>query len=213
MKDQYPLSSLRAPPAKRAKITNELVPVVFAILNTRLGKESTKRISVLLDSGASSSVIHKDLVRKLRMTKTSPTMWNTAAGPLNTSERVDIEFALPELSPSATIKATVHVHPAKITRYDMIIGRDMLTELGIDVLFSTSTIEWGRMNASIPMKPYDFVLNEDAYIAESEGVEADTERLSSILDAKYAPTDVQAFAEEQQHLSAEERTALLQLLT
>jgi len=213
VKDQYPLSSLRAPPAKRAKITNDLVPVVFAILNTRLGKESTKRISVLLDSGASSSVIHKDLVRKLRMTKTSPTTWNTAAGPLNTSEQVDIEFALPELSPSATIKATVHVHPAKITRYDMIIGRDMLTELGIDVLFSTSTIEWGRMNASIPMKPYDFVLNEDVYIAESEGVEADTERLSSILDAKYAPTDVQAFAEEQKHLSAEERTALLQLLT
>ena len=151
------------------------MPVVFALLNTRLGKEKAKRISVLLDSGASSSVIHKDIVKKLRIKPTSPTVWNTAAGPLSTEGKVTITFALPELSPSASITTTVHVHPTQIARYDMIIGRDLMTELGIDVMFSTSTIDWGRMNASIPMKPYDFSFSEDVYIAESDDVEQDTE--------------------------------------
>jgi len=188
------------------------VPVVFALLNTRLGKEKAKRISVLLDSGASSSVIHRDIVKKLRIKPTSPTVWNTAAGPLSTEGKVTITFALPELSPSASITTTVHVHPTQIARYDMIIGRDLMTELGIDVMFSTSTIDWGRMNASIPMKPYDFSFSEDVYVAESDDVEQDTERLSSILDAKYAPTDVAAFANEQKHLSSDERSDLFNLM-
>ena len=177
-----------------------------------MGKVKAKRISVLLDSGASSSVIHKDLVKKLRIKPTSPTVWNTAAGPLSTEGKVTLTFTLPELSPSASITTTVHVHPTQITRYDMIIGRDLMTELGIDVMFSTSTIDWGRMNASIPMKPYDFSFVEDVYIAESDDVEQDTDRLSSILDAKYAPTDVAAFANAQEHLSVSERSDLFNLL-
>ena len=34
--------------------------------------------------------------------------------------------------------------------YDMIIGRDLLQFLGIDVLFSTLTVEWDR--ADMPFK-------------------------------------------------------------
>jgi Integrase zinc binding domain len=50
------LSSLRTQLNKLINDTKELVPVVFAVINTRLGKGRLKRISVLLDSGASSSV-------------------------------------------------------------------------------------------------------------------------------------------------------------
>jgi hypothetical protein len=92
----------------------------------------------------------------------------------------------------------------------MIIGRDLMTELGIDVMFSMSTIDWwGCMNASNPMKPYNFTFTEDMYIAKSDDVEQDMDRLSSILDAKYAPTDVAAFADGQSHLSGSRRLIAL----
>jgi Aspartyl protease len=113
------LSSLRAHPNKRINNTKELVPVVFALLNIRRGKEKIKRISVLLDSGASSTVISKNIVKKLQVKSASATVWNTAAGPLSTNGKVDLTFTLPELSPSASIKATVHVHDGQLSRYDM----------------------------------------------------------------------------------------------
>jgi hypothetical protein len=120
-------------------------------------------------------------------------VWNTAAGKMSTHGKVRVTFTLPELSPSASVDTTVHAHDGHLSQYDMIIGRDLLKDLGIDVLFSTSTIEWTRMNASIPMKPYDFSFKEDVYISNSLAVEANSDRLSSILDAKYAPTDIKLF--------------------
>jgi predicted aspartyl protease len=122
------------------------VPVVFAVINTRLGKEKFKRISVLLDSGASSSVISHNIVDKLRIKPDQATVWNTAAGKMSTHRKVRMTFTLPGLSPSASVDTTVHVHDGHLSLYDMIIGRDLLKDLGIDVLFSTSTIEWTRMN-------------------------------------------------------------------
>jgi Reverse transcriptase (RNA-dependent DNA polymerase) len=94
----------------------------------------------------------------------------------------------------------------------MIVGRDLMQELGIDVMFSSSTIKWNRMNAIIPMKPYDFSFTKDVYITESDAVEADTDRLSSILDAKYAPTDIAKYATEQKNLTADERLELYTLM-
>jgi hypothetical protein len=68
------------------------------------------------------------------------------------------------------------------------------------------------MNASIPMKPYDFSLEEDVYHANSLAVEADSDRLSSILDAKYTPTDIAKYVSEQKALSVKERLELFNLM-
>jgi hypothetical protein len=32
----------------------------------------------------------------------------------------------------------------RLSNYDMIIGRDLLHELGIDLLFSTGEMKWGQ---------------------------------------------------------------------
>jgi Aspartyl protease len=152
------------------------VPVVFTVINTGLGKERLKRISVLLDSGASSSVINHNVVNRLRIKPDQATVWNTAGGKMSTHGKVRVTFTLPELSPSASVDTTVHVHDRHLSQYNMIIGRYLLKDLGIDVLFSTSTIEWTRMKVSIPMKPYNFSFEEDVYIADSLAVEADSNR-------------------------------------
>jgi hypothetical protein len=80
LNDHLLLSSLRGPLNKRINDTKELVPVVFAVTNTGLGKRRLKSISVLLDSSASSSVISHNVVDNLRIKPDQATVWNTAAG-------------------------------------------------------------------------------------------------------------------------------------
>jgi hypothetical protein len=41
------------PPKKRLKVAEEPVPIVFGLLNTRMGKAKVATIKILLDSGAS----------------------------------------------------------------------------------------------------------------------------------------------------------------
>ena len=42
-----------------------VVPITFAMLQTRLGKEKWRNVKVLLDSGASATVVSSSLVKKL----------------------------------------------------------------------------------------------------------------------------------------------------
>ena len=185
---------------KRIKHTH-VVPITFAMLQTRLGKEKWRNVKVLLDSGASATVVSSSLVKKLRQKTDARTDWNTAAGTFSTTATVKLDMKLPELSPSATIELGAHVHKGDLANYDVIIGREDLLELGIDIKFSTSTIEWPRMNAVIPMKSKDATRFTEFFVGESSSVDEDTERLSRILDAKYSKTDLPQYVEEQSYLT------------
>jgi hypothetical protein len=44
----------------------------------------------------------------------------------------------------------VNESDARLNSYDMIIGRDLLQELGIDLLFSLGVIKWDK--ASVPIE-------------------------------------------------------------
>ena len=57
--------SLNEPPSKRLKTNETLVPILFGLLNIRLGKAKFKKIKILLDSGASCTIIDTALVSKL----------------------------------------------------------------------------------------------------------------------------------------------------
>src|SRR5688500_7160240 len=86
------------------------------------------------------------------------------------------------------------------SRYDMIIGSDILNELGINFLFSTNLIEWD--NASTPMldpdlfdqEDLDELANEVLYMHNPDTTEA--ERIQDILDVKYCKTDLEKLSQE-----------------
>ena len=64
-----------------------------------------------------------------------------------------INFTLPEFSSSRSIKWKVHVDnntPTNQARYDMIMGTDLMEELGVDISFKHMTISWDGVD--IPMK-------------------------------------------------------------
>ena len=123
-------SRLVGQPNKRIRTTEHVVPMVFASIQTKLGKPKPLLSRVLLDSGASSSIVSKDLVSKLRLqTSKNTTEWNTAAGTFSTTATCKLKFQLLELSPTAELHYRINVHDGKIPHYDMILGRDVLSDL------------------------------------------------------------------------------------
>ena len=73
-------------------------PIVFA--KVFLNKKRTKftYIKILLDSGASSSIAHERLFRKLKTYVDNSTVWNTMAGTLSTSKRSSLNTKMQNLS-------------------------------------------------------------------------------------------------------------------
>ena len=102
------------------------------------------------------------------------------------------------------------------SRYDMIIGRDLLEELQINFLFKEHLMEWD--NATTPMlDPATFSKNlidemqhEFLYIHDPDTTEA--ERTQDILDAKYYKADLAKLTQEYDQHDKAGQQKLLKLL-
>ncbi len=128
---------------------------------------------------------------------------------MNTQAKVEARFPLLELFDSCQIKWNVHVADS-LGAYDMIIGRNLLLDLGIELKFSTQTIEWdGR---ELPFKDAEDDPVQSYYIQDSCAVHEAATRIKHILDAKYEKADLDEVARNQTHLTHEEQQKLRQLL-
>ena len=78
----------------------DMRPLAFVRLNTRLGKPKPVTIRALLDSGASESLVTSQYVEKLRVqdTQQATTVWNTPAGEQKTTSKVKVQFTIPNFS-------------------------------------------------------------------------------------------------------------------
>ena len=171
-----------------------------------LGKPSPTTIKILFDSGASSSIAQKEIVKKLRIKKEKSTEWENQIGTFKTSEKCKVQFFLPELYESRLIEWNIHVTEQK-SKCDLIIGQDLMTELGIIINFKKQCIKWD--DTSIPIKSMDATF-ENSFHLEDSGLAKDaTERMNKILDAKYVPADLEEIVELCIHLDEEEQSMLL----
>jgi len=198
------------PPRKKSK-TVDLKPIVFVRFNSRLGKAKPITLKCLLDTGASGSLVAKQHAKKLRMKQLpgEQTVWTTPAGKLNTTYKCQSTFVLPEFFRDRVVEWDLHVS-SSLGAYDMIIGRDILSALGIKFDFTTMSMEWEQ--AVVPMKDSDAVAHESYYIPDPDMVEEASNRLKVILDAKYEQADLKEVAETATHLSEDERHHLHMLL-
>ena len=147
-----------------------------------------------------------------------PSNWSTKAGNFRTTKTCKINFALPAFHEHRNISWTAFVDETDklSSQYDMIIGRDLLDELGMNFLFSTNLMEWD--NASTPMLDPDLfdqdnldkLAKEMLYMHDPDTTEA--ERIQDILDAKYCKADLAKLAQECDQLDKEDQQKLLKLL-
>ena len=98
----------------------------------------------------------------------------------------------------------------------MIIGRDLLAELGINFMFKEQLMEWD--NATTPMQDpsqfneerIDNLEHELLYMHYPDTTEA--ERIQAILNAKYCQADLLKLTQECDQLDKEEQQKLLVFL-
>ena len=148
-------------------------------------------------------------MKKLKQKDSKKSSWNTAAGIFQTEGTAKVDFILPEFYESKLISWKAHV-TKQDCGYDMIVGRDLLQELGMKIDFDSNSIEWE--GASVPMKPHGATRETDLYLQDSQAVEEAVDRMKHILDAKYAKADLDEYVQECDYLSAEEKKQLLALL-
>ena len=164
---------------------------------------------MLLDSGASSSIAHERLFKRLNTYVDNSTVWNTMTGTLSISKRGSINIKMPEFNETATIKIDCHVTTDK-SNYDIIIGRDTLQELGITLDFSNGTVTWN--NSTISMKLPNCNLTEHYFINDPSNVEEASDRMKRILDTKYERANLYLLVRDATYLSEYEQNTLLKLL-
>ena len=194
-------------PIKKRKI-GEVKPIVFVRFNSRMGKAKPITLRALLDSGGSGTLVCEKFAKKLRQKKDTKTTWTTPSGQMSTTHKCQATFTIPELHDNRVIHYDIHVAKT-LGSYDMIIGRDIMSELRIDLKFSTQEIEWD--DSQIPFKDVDASISEAYHVDDPEGLEDDAQRLKTILDAKYEEADLEETAASQSHLTECEQQQLLEL--
>ena len=173
-------------------------------------KWNIKHLRMLADTGSTGSIIDKRHVDKRDLRRTKTVEWTTQAGKMTTSAKANVGFALPQLHESKTVQASTHVVD-KLAGYDMIIGRDLLTELGIDLKFSEHTFVWEERTMQMPLREESDV---DGLIMHQETTQLQdaTARVKRILDAKHEKADLPKVAADCNHLDQEQKESLLALL-
>jgi Retroviral aspartyl protease len=93
----------------------------------------------LIDTGASKTIVKYQHTHKFKHSKDyeeKSTYFQTTAGTFQTHAKAKIQFSLNEFFEKRLIEHVAHV-ANDLSSYDMILGRDLLHELGIDMKFSS----------------------------------------------------------------------------
>ena len=127
-------------------------------------------------------------MKHLKRHKCKTTSWMTQNGTFTTCSKAKVEFFIPELNEQRLVSAYVHDTPQDMS-YDMIIGQDLMQQMGIDILNSSKTIKWDEHEKD--MQSCSTTVTEMLQaIKDPPKVQAETKRISEILDAKYEPAAV-----------------------
>ena len=120
-----------------------------------------------------------------------------------------VQLKLNEFDEEKVIEWKFHI-TEKPFSYDMIIGRDLMSEIGIKMDFTDSTMTWD--NAVVSMKSIDATVQELYHVEDSPKVADATERMKRILDAKYELADINDIVNSCDHLNNQEKEPLRVLL-
>jgi hypothetical protein len=151
-------------------------------------------------------------------TLSKSTNCTTKAGTFKIDHKVKCQFILHEFHEGKDISWNMYVDEsdARLNSYDMITGRDLLHELGINLLFSLGVMKWD--NATVPMRDPSQLRDsniddfEDEIFSMHDPATTDAARIQEIMDVKYAPADISEMVSRCNYLTITERSDLKMLL-
>jgi hypothetical protein len=156
----------------------------------------------LLDTGTTSTIILGEFVGKggVRTNTKKITKWKTLGGIFTTNYESLLSSKFPELSRSKVVTWQAHVDDktsSKEVAYDMIMGMDLMTSIGITVEWEQLCIRW--VGAEIPLKTRNTLSDDEIlhmlYHAANEPdiLQEAEKRQNRILDTDYRKVEVDPF--------------------
>ena len=115
--------------------------------------EKNKLYRVLLDTGSTASICTSSLA-KLGETSTArknSRTWETANGTFTTESVAKLGISLPEFSTKNIIVHTFHVAPKGLLDYDLIMGVDVMRNVGLVLDFQEKTMSWNDIVVEMPV--------------------------------------------------------------
>ena len=194
------------PPNKNSN--EDLAPIAVVDL---VSKDGNIKCRALLDSGATGTVLDQKKAQKFGICKKAQHhILTTVMGSVANNKSAVVTFKLPEFSPTLELEWECDVmDDMSNTPYDMIIGRDVLKELKIDIHSSDLTVSMGDI--AIPWKSRNKKSESYLFNAEADINDDEADALKKILDAKYNPADLDKLVAES-GLEPDQRIGLLGLL-
>jgi hypothetical protein len=175
----------------------------------------------LLDTGTTDTIVLREFVGKgrARTNTKKRTKWKTLGGTFTTNYESLLDFKFPKISTSKVATWQDHVDDktsSKEAAYDMILGMDMMTSIGITVDCEQRFIRWG--GTDIPLKTRATLNNDEIlhmlyHVANEPDILQEAEkRQNRILDADYRKVKVYPFVQELKHLTIDEKQILSKTL-
>jgi len=196
-----------------------LVPTTLASARKVNSIDHSAPLKTLIDHGASHSIINKRCLPKRAEPKSTESIsFSTTGGSFDSSSYILMEdFRLPEFNRNRSVdcvRAAVFDNPS--IKYDLILGRDFLNKVGIDVKSSNLTCEW--CGDSIPFKLPSYITNDFAHQAFIESQTEPSAVVDHEVHAAFTATkptfaDVEDVVRDQVHLTDDQRSQLLELLS
>ena len=136
-------------------LKNNNEPTLVTLASVRDEKKhrniSHESLKVLIDTGCSHSLLSKEHCKKLISQKEKS--YATGNGMLKTNYKSKIIFSLREFIDKKIITWTFNVADKESLGYDMILGRDLLMELKMNVSFNRKIVTWEE--TEIPMRDFN----------------------------------------------------------
>ena len=168
-----------------------------------------------MDTGTTSSILLRDFVKKGRASGYSgkKTLWKTMGGNFTTKKKALVDFKFPELNIDKMVTWVCHVDEStkkENALYDMIIGVDLMTAIGIYVDTNDKVIRWEGNHTPLGMRGLDQETVNDIYaITQDTPVIQEAEaRQSKILDADYSAVDIDDYVDGLTDLTTIEKEQL-----
>ncbi|GFH49966.1 hypothetical protein CTEN210_06442 [Chaetoceros tenuissimus] len=187
-------------------------------------EELKSNMLILFDEGASGSMIKEEIVQEFLedFGIEQNVEYMTGAGSLACNKRISLQVTFDEFGGATRIHHEFDVDPnPEGIGYDMIIGRDLLNKLKIDLRHSDKTIKWN--DVLVPMKSFSDIWEAKhptrqemratfLRSVEPKATQEETERVTKILDANYEKANLEEVVASATSLNREQKRKLLKTL-
>ena len=157
----------------------------------------TRPLRVLCDTGCSRTIIRAPFVKYMKTQSGDSIEWSTKTGTFNTNKQCKIIFNMPQFHKERDVTWTVCAdeNKEKNPRYDMILGSNLMHELGMIFDFKEGKMKWDNswinmQNPSLFDEGSITVFEEELFLIHDPDT-TEAERIQEIVDAKYNTANLQ----------------------